>query len=117
MTILLVLFPLALGVLVCRQGFRAQLGSVGLAAVLHSVFLLVLEVIPQGGFNAHDNTLRGYVVIEVGPFLVILVSLMALRWLRPLPAPVGVAVLVPVSYWLGLLAAVSLAVSTGLANP
>jgi len=115
--LLLVLFPLALGVLVCRQRFRIQIGSVALAAALHAVLLLTLEVIPQGGFSAHNNTWQGYAVIELGPFLAVLVALAALHRLRPQTAQVAVAALVPATYWLGLLIAVVIAVSTGLATP
>lgn len=120
--LLLVLFPLALGVVVFvfRQSFRLQIASILFGAVLHALFLVALEVLPQGGLDAHGNTWQGYALIELGPFLIVLVVMAALRSLRfphAVAAPFVVAISVPLSYWVGLLIALSVAVTAGVATP
>lgn len=120
--LLLVLIPLALGVVVFvfRQNPRAQLTSIAMGAAVHAALLWILEVIPEGGLRHHGNTWEGYALIELGPFVLVLGVVAALRFLRPLQrlaVPVVVAVSVPVSYWAGLFVAVSLAVAAGLATP
>lgn len=117
---LLVLFPVALGVVVflVRQSLRAQLVSIVLGTVVHAA-LVGLEVLPGGGLNQHGNTWQGYALIELGPFVLVFVVVAALRSLRPLQTvatSVVVAVFVPLSYWLGLFIAISVAVTAGLAQ-
>jgi hypothetical protein len=120
--LLLVLIPLMLGVVVFafRNNLRAQLVSILMGGAINAILVVALEVLPEGGFTQHGNTWQGYALIGLGPYLVVLVvvaTLRSLRLLRPVDIPVVVAVSVPLSYWVGLLIAVAVAVTAGLATP
>lgn len=118
---LVVLFPLALGVVVFafRQRLRAQLVSIVLGAVVHAAVLIAFEILPEGGLNHHGNSWQGYAMIELGPILLVLVVVAVLRSLRFQSGAMSaiVAAAIPLSYWAGLLIAVSVAVTTGIAVP
>lgn len=107
-------------VFIFRRSLLAQIASILTVAFIHALFLVASEILPGGGLSQHENTWQGYALIELGPFLVVVgvvVALRSVRLLEPLAVPAVVAVAVPISYWVGLLIAISLAVTSGLAAP
>ena len=115
----LVVVPLVLAVAIFlfRNSGWWQLASVLFAALVHILLLTIVEILPMGGLTDHGNTWQGYALIELGPFVVLVALIAALRLSRPSRSsihPAVVAALVPVVYWVSLLLLAVLALNLGL---
>lgn len=118
--VVLLVTPALLGILSVYPwpSRRKPLLNIVPVACCQWILVATLDALPQGGFDHHGNTIWGYLLITIGPFIFVIGTMIAFPRLLSQSGkirPQYLSGLIPLSYWAGLVFFISLSLYLKLA--